>query len=392
MTDPSAQFAARASGLRDGRAAPEEWTAACGEDVEAFAARSEGRERQVLAISADATPGQREAFEARRSAWLEHADVAAVVSVVAHGDDPRPWLAIDPPNPSAAETVPEGRVRSIAVDLAEAFWLIESAGDPTPRRGQIRLDPQTGTARVCWPVAPDREPRSDGVERIGAVAYELLTGNEPPTEGLPDWPGEDSPPRLWHTITSALADSSLDSCYELKRALLFGPAVSAPEQPAVDADEPEPPADSTARGLPEELSRRTAVGVLGMGALGVTGLFARGTGTANSDSEVESEGPPTASFEFDQGRTTMTVTHDGGDDIEAGRLAIHNTRISGTGTYHWTDFEGYDAETTVSEGDSIVVDRGVLSMWYVDVVWISADGETEKVLEERQIGEEDLYS
>lgn len=397
MSDSPAQFVERASGLRDGRAVPEGWATMYGERVASFAARSEeGRDVRILAVGTDATANQRETFERARSAWLAHAESDVIVSVVAWGDDPRPWLAIEPASSSTIGTVQPERVRSIMADLAEAFWLVESTGEsPLPDREQIRLDAQAGTARICWPLDPGRQPGSGGVEQVGAIGYELLTGDEPPTNGPLDWVGAAPPPRLWHTIESALVDGEPDSCYELKRALLFGPATP----PAMSASEPSPPADadqptteSAGQGLPKQVSRRTAVGILGMGALGVTGLFARGRSTPDSNPEPALKTPPDASFEFEQGRTTMTVTHAGGDDIEASQLAIRNTRISGTGTYQWTDFEGYDDETIVTEGDSIVVDRGVLSMWYASIVWLSPDGETEIVLEKRKISEEDLYS
>lgn len=396
MTESPAEFTTRATGLQDGRSAPEEWTAVYGETdfVRVLAARSDsGRELQVLTVDADATASQREAFERARSEWLTHDEASVIVSVVAHGDAPRPWLAIDSTPPSTAERVRPERVRSLMIDLAEGVWLIESAGSvPLPKREQFWLDAQTGTGRVCWPLDPTRQSHSDGVELVGAVGYELLTGQEPPPEGPPEWPERGDPPQLWRSVESALADDAPASCYELKRALLFGPATppmeTSEEPAAAHADESE---ESPPQSLPGQASRRTVVGLIGLGVLGGAGLLARGAGTTNSEDGAE-EGPPEASFEFEQGRTTMTVTHSGGDDIEAGRLAIRNTRISGTGTYRWTEFEGYDAETVVSEGDSIVVDRGVLSMWYASVVWVSPDGETEKVLKERSISEEDLYS
>ena len=394
MTDSPAAFTTKATGLHDGRPAPEEWTAAYGETdlVQVFAARSDsGRELQVLTVDADATASQRAAFERARSEWLTHDEASVIVSVVAHGDEPRPWLAIDPTPPPTAETVRPARVRSLMIDLAEGIWLIESAGSvPLPEREHLHLDSDAGTGRICWPLDPTRQSDSDGVELVGAVGHELLTGREPPPDHAPEWPERGDPPPLWHSIESALADDAPDSCYELKRLLLFGPATplaTPPEEPsAADTSEESPP-----QPLSGQASRRTVVGVLGAGLLGGAGLFARGARTANPDDD-EREGPPEADFEFEQGRTTMTVTHAGGDDIEAGRLLIKNTRISGTGTYHWTEFEGYDEATVVSEGDSLVVDRGVLSMWYASVVWVSPDGETETVLTERSIGEEDLYS
>jgi hypothetical protein len=122
----------------------------------------------------------------------------------------------------------------------------------------------------------------------------------------------------------------------------------------------------------------------------VTGFLARG-GTTTPDANTEQDTPPEASFRFEQGRTTLTVIHDGGDQIEAGRLSVRNPRTSGTGTYRWSEYEGYDEETLVSEGDAIVIDRRVLSMWHADVVWQSPTGET-KLLEERDITEEGWYS
>lgn len=397
MAESPAEFVAQAAGLSEGRPTSK-WTGADerAEPVRRFSAQlSDGDRVLVLTLSDSATPTQRRAFERARSAWLAHDDAAEVVAVLADGDDPRPWLAVDPPSDPGEGTVSPAVARSIMIDLAEAFWLIEAAGcSAVPARQSIRLDRAAGTARVCWPLEP-ASASADGVERIAAIGYELLTG-ERPSGGELGWPGDSPPPQLWHTIESTLAGSSpIRSCYELKRALLFGPVTppAGDRQPAASAEpgESDGPTDAAAQSLSGQVSRRTVVAILGVGALGATGLLARGTGSEQSGSEEDS-GPPEASFEFEQGRTTMTVTHAGGDAIEAGNLVVRNTRVSGTGRYRWTGFEGYDEETMVREGDSIVIDRGVLSMWYAYVVWKPPDQDEEVILEKRRISEEDLYS
>lgn len=409
MADSPAQFVASTT-VRDGRPAPEEWRhlGAPVPWLSVFAARDPDTEQDVavFAPSSAATATQRADFERARSAWLVAADADGVAPVLAHGDSPRPWLAVEPW--SLPGTVSPATARSILIDLAEGVWQVESAGWAPPPREWLQVDPEAGSGAVCWPLGSDGTGTS-GVEGVGAVGYELLTGEAVPA-GDPAWPGGGQPP-LWRVVETALtAPAMYGNCYELKRALLFGPATPL----SGEADEPDPAADRSDAATPEtagigaQLSRRAAVGVLGLGALGLTGLFARGSDT-DAGPEQPQDGVPAASFGFVQNRNTLEVIHDGGDTIEAGNLFIRNPPISGENVYRWSDFEDrnppisgeniyrwsdsedYDDQTSVSEGDSILVDRQVMSVWFVEVVWRSPDDDREVVLEKRRISEEEGF-
>lgn len=386
MADPE-QFVA-ATTLGDGRPAPEAWGHLTGPPwLAVFSARLPDTDREVAVFTPEsaATDSQQAAFERARSAWLR-VDSEGVAPPVTYGDSPRPWLAVEPWSPP--EQVSPATARSVLIDLAEGVWQVESAGWSPPPREWFRVDPATDSGAVYWPVIADST--TSGVKRVGAVGYELLTGETVPEAVV--WPGPDDPPALWQVVETALTSpGTYGNCYELKRALLFGPTTPLS---GVIAEAPDSESDSTdadAGRIGAQLSRRAAVGVLGLGALGVTGLFARGTDTRPGTALSQEDGPPAVSFGFAQNRRTLEVRHEGGDAIRAGRLLVVNPRVSGTNSYQWDDFEGYEASTLVRDGDSIVIDRGVLSMWFVNVVWKPPDGGENVVLEERKISEEDPY-
>ena len=396
MAESPDQFVATTE-LRDGQPAPEEWGLLTGDVpwISQFSARLPDADREVAVLTTEsgATETQQTTFERVRSAWLAAEHAAGLVSVLAHGDSPRPWLAVDPWVPLPTESRPPATVRAVLIDLAEGVWQIESAGWRPPTRAQFRFAPETGRAAVCWPLADTGGP--SGVERVAAAGYELLTGEAVP-EDEPVWPGAGDPPQLWGVLETALTSpSTYANCYEFKRALLFGPTTPLAGPPIA---EPAPSSSQTAEpqstegGVGAQLSRRAAVGVLGVGALGLTGLFARGSDTDSPSEQSEETGPPDASFRFTQNTNTLRVTHDGGDAIKAGNLFVRNPRISGENIYLWSDYPGYDDQTSVTEGDSILIDRRVMSMWFVEVVWQSPDGSREIILQERQISEEDSFS
>ena len=394
MAESPDRFVATAE-LRDGQPAPEEWGPLTGDVpwISQFSARLPGADREVAVLTTGpgATETQQTTFERARLAWLGAEHAAGLVSVLAHGDSPRPWLAVDPWSPLPTESRPPTTVRAVLIDLAEGVWQIESAGWRPPTRAQFRFAPETGRAAVCWPLADTGGP--SGVERIAAVGYELLTGEAVP-EDEPVWPGAGDPPQLWDVLETALTSpSTYANCYEFKRALLFGPTTPLAGPPT--AESPSPPTEEsqpTGAGVGGQLSRRAAVGVLGLGALGLTGLFARGSDTDSPTEKSQDDGLPDASFRFIQHTNTLRVTHAGGDALEAGNLFVRNPRVSGENTYLWSDYPGYNDQTSVTEGDTILIDRRVMSMWFVEVVWQSPDGSREVVLQERQISEEDSFS
>jgi flagellin-like protein len=101
----------------------------------------------------------------------------------------------------------------------------------------------------------------------------------------------------------------------------------------------------------------------------VIATFVLGLGEQLSDSS------PQATFDFDyDGSGTLTVTHVGGDSIEAGDLYLRG----GDSESPWTD-GGYAAETDIGAGDDI--DYSVSDDDTVRVVWESADGEQTATLQ-----------
>jgi hypothetical protein len=387
MADAPAQFVA-ATTLGDGRPVPETWRhlETPVPWLSVFAARLPESDEEVAVFTPgqEATERQQDRFERARSAWLA-AESEGVAPVLAHGDSPRPWLAVEPWSP--AEQVPPTTARSLLIDIAEGVWQVESAGWSAPPREWVGVRPEAGSGVVCWPLGEGSD--SSGVELVAAVGYELLTGEGVQEERV--WPGTGDPPPLWQVLETALTTpETYGNCYELKRALLFGPATPLSD-PTPSAPVESDPDESRLGGVGAQLSRRAAVGVLGAGALGLTGLFARGDDTDAAPEQSRDEGVPTASFRFVQNRTTLEVIHEGGDAIPAGNLFVRNPRISGENIYLWGDYSGYDDRTLVTEGDSILIDRRVMSMWFVEVVWQSTDGNQEVVLEERQISEEEGF-
>ncbi|WP_436901443.1 hypothetical protein [Halovenus halobia] len=393
MADSPDRFVATTE-LRDGQPAPEEWDPLTGDVpwISQFLARLPDADRKVAVLTTEsgATETQQTTFEQVRSAWLAAEHSAGVISVLAHGDSPRPWFAVDPWAPLPTDSRPPATVRALLIDLAEGVWQIESAGWTPPTRAQFRFSPETGRAAVCWPLGDTGGP--SGVERVAAAGYELLTGEAVPDGNLV-WPGAGDPPQLWDVLETALTSpSTYANCYEFKRALLFGPTTPLAGPPVAEsASPPTEESQSTGAGGGGQLSRRAAVGVLGLGALGLTGLFARGSDTDSSTEQSQDDGLPDASFRFIQHPNTLRVTHAGGDTIDAGNLFVRNPRISGENIYLWSDYPGYDDQTPVSEGDSILIDRKVMSMWFAEVVWQSSDGSREVVLEERKISEEEGF-
>jgi flagellin-like protein len=104
----------------------------------------------------------------------------------------------------------------------------------------------------------------------------------------------------------------------------------------------------------------------------VIATFVLGLGEQLSDSS------PQATFDFDyDGSSTLTVTHVGGDSIEAGDLYLRGS--SNVNEKAWTDPAEYSATNDIGAGDDI--DYNVNDDDTVRVVWESADGEQTATLQ-----------
>ena len=195
MATPAERFARDAPPIRRVEDPPPAWEAAFADEsgVAVYAAvlRDTEERKQLLVANADATERQRKAFTAARSAWQRHSRERAIVPVVATGDEPRPWLALDPPESGDridGDPLPEAAVRSLLVDLAEGCWVIQRSpwpGAPDPR--QYRLGADGTSAAVRWPLSNREAGESTTVRTLGEIGYEAVTGEEPPhsTTGFP---------------------------------------------------------------------------------------------------------------------------------------------------------------------------------------------------------------
>jgi hypothetical protein len=421
MATPAERFVREAPAIRRLEAPPPDWEAAVADEpwvaVHAAELRGVDGRVQLLTPGADATERQQRGFSAARSAWQRYGGEDAVVPVFATGEEPRPWLALDPPGSGTrlgGEPLPETAVRAVLTDLAEGCWAVRRSpwrGAPDPRRYRIAAN---GTsAAVYWPLSDNDGDDSRTVRALGEIGYEAITGEKPTTDEneLPAAVRENGrySERLCGVVEAALTAprGGYADCYELKRALLFGTETErtgeqqraagrrqAGKSPAATGrsedgertpgDEPagrEPTADrrATAGGrFDVSVGRRAVVSALGLSAVPLAGAFAvRSPDDAAGSPTPE---PPEASFAFADEGTAIRVTHTGGDPIAADRLIVRNTRYSGTDDYEWAPFS---AEETVEPGDTISIDLQGRVRMFAHVVWQSPDGE-EVVLDRRR--------
>ena len=419
-----AEFARETRAIRRVEQAPAAWEAEFADEpgVAVFAAElrdTDGR-AQLLTLDTDTTERQRRAFAAARSLWRRYGRERSVVPVVATGDEPRPWVALDPPETGVGlgkEPLPEATVRALLVDLAEGCWVIRRSpwsGVPAPRQHRIEAD--GSGAAVHWPLTVPERRESPAVRTLGEIGYEAITGEQPAAErkALPASVRDCGrySERLCAVVESALRAPSgrHANCYELKRALLFGPAtepvgdthrkdesgraegrslaVGRFESGITTADHGgQAPGDGTTNSRSTEqgrnesgVRRRAVVGALGLSAIPLAGVFA--VGSPGDGAESPTPYPPEASFVFADEGTAIRVTHAGGDPIAADRLIVRNTRYSGIDDYEWTAFSTVD---TVEPGDTISIDIGGRVRMFAHVVWQSPDGE-EVVLDRRRTG------
>jgi flagellin-like protein len=122
------------------------------------------------------------------------------------------------------------------------------------------------------------------------------------------------------------------------------------------------------------------IGVILMVAITVILAAVIGSFVLNLGGSLQ-QSAPQASFGFDYGNdTSVNITHQTGDSIEADRL---NTTGIGTGSSGWTETSGLDRGETVSAGTTATFVNGDSDDWdgeTVRVVWESENGESSATL------------
>ena len=110
----------------------------------------------------------------------------------------------------------------------------------------------------------------------------------------------------------------------------------------------------------------------------VIGTFVLGLGDQVQDTA------PQASFTFDFGTGDVTITHDGGDSIDATTASL-NTTVDGTevvdsGTGSYSGGTAWKQVGTVSAGSSVTATGYTWSGQSVRVVWTAANGDNSATL------------
>lgn len=156
------------------------------------------------------------------------------------------------------------------------------------------------------------------------------------------------------------------------------------------------------------VTRRTALGVLGAGAVGVGGALvgrrlasggadgpAQFDGAADVDDTVstpsESDGAGgdgsdgkepsmdqldvTFAFAYDDGR--LTITHDGGSPVPAGELLVRGEGLRIGPEYRWSHERRYDVDEPITGGDELSL--SVDDDYDIAVIW-DGDGDREPTL------------
>lgn len=370
---------------------PPDWVSGVGDHpaVSVFAAQTADQEEpvQLLTLSSGATATQRARFDAGIAAWTAYSDTPGIVSVVDSERTPRPWIAVESPAESrrpTSEAVDPEDVRPVLIHLAESFWVVEQSGwDGPPTREQIRID-EAGTPRIEWPVW-EKNGEMQPVEMLGELGAKLWQRAKAPAECETDR-------RVLRALDRATSPKTEHrSCYEFKRDLLFG---AAPDHGTSDLSSRQPAHAMSEAGqkrqsadevgsersntqLPDT-DRRTVLTALGVGGLGVSGVVLAGSGDESErdrDDEI-----PDAAFEFEREGETLIVTHAGGDRIDASQLVVENPGFSSIDEFEWTAYSGFEPGEPVSPGDSLELDLGTQILMGVQVVWRSADADTEITL------------
>jgi len=348
MPDSPSPFARAAPGVRT--AEPLQ----AGEFLHVYAGRLESvpGEVRLVVLSPDVSdPAVASAFNRVATDWDRISDHPGVVTVVARGETPRPWIAVERVDGRRlSESEPPLAVedtRSLVSTAAEvlrdagragvshgalspgAIWLPGSGGVRVGGWGLERACRVAAGQQLDSPYTPPELATGDAtpgdrtdVYGLGAVAYYALTGQPPGdpagksdgtarAESAGGWPprpsahSPDVPGRFDAVVRTALArtpQERQDTPYEFKLAVLFesqGPherggspdSVTADGNPsetetgepgdgwedtgtvAGDRETPVTDPGDGVGGFP--LSRRAALGAVGLGIVGATGWVTR---------------------------------------------------------------------------------------------------------------------
>ena len=257
--------------------------------------------------------------------WQRLGTHPGISTVLASGDEPRRWIAVTNAGQSLSAVAPLSaeRTRSVLADVAEALrpalalgegrstttdpsqkvsvtpqhvrvvdegglldWPVESEGDgpdepvESEDRFSERISSRTPYDSPAPPDGATETSEQRAVFRLGAIAFEAVTG-QPPTVG--DCPSsvDEAVPVAFDTVVERALDPDprerFGSLYEFKRALLFERSLerdTSPATPETIAERwSETVGDDTdtlesARETEEDISRRAVLGALGVGAVG----------------------------------------------------------------------------------------------------------------------------
>lgn len=277
-------------------------------------------EVRIVTPAPDASADEQTAVADRLDTWASLDPSPGLSTVHGRGEEPRPWLAVTAsgrPLPAITPLSVED-ARSVMADVAEALRagvevdesvpvepadvrVVESA-DGADAVGGL-LDWPTRISETPAPYSPPEtggDPESAAVFQLGTLVYYAVTGQPPVEEGdestlhegrwpSPSFVNSDVAQAFDAVVEQALDPdpaNRYDTPYEFKRALLFerqstdgsvpmdgrSPGGASPAGPAEDDEgETASPAAAGDQGGIAGYSRRTALGVLGLGVIGAAG-------------------------------------------------------------------------------------------------------------------------
>jgi len=114
------------------------------------------------------------------------------------------------------------------------------------------------------------------------------------------------------------------------------------------------------------------IGVILMVAITVILAAVIGTFVLGLGDQVQSSAPNTNfQFEYDEGATTVTITHNGGQDVEQSTLSVEGAGISLSGS---SGLDTPSSGSAYSTGDTIISGVGYNTGETIRVIWSSPSG------------------
>ena len=248
---------------------------------------------------------------------------------------------------------------------------------PPSRLSQLPLAPSVLNALPSW-LSP-AGPRSDDDKAVDRVVVPYDTEKRALPRRVPDVPVVDAT-SLRHRLLYGIDDETAE---ELCLDVL---GVPLREQRWDDASEQGTlverlTSEESASAL---ASRRTLLGLLGIGALGAVAFVLQERTGEDSEAPPLNDPPPTpetapdARFEFDLVGEFLHITYVGGETVETDQIAVEGSGFVGAPRFVWSDSLQFEAESTVEVGDTL--ELTVRDGLDVEVVW--NDGETLATFEE----------